>query len=126
GVEHILQFAPPGWWIADINSVNNQIPSSLNIDAIENSTMFFLTHQDREKLFVAIPQLERFFRILVENSLITYQKRLLDNMSLTAKDRYQNFCKLYPGLIMELPQKQVAAYIRVTPEFLSKMLNSKQ
>lgn len=123
GIEHILQFAPPGWWIADINSLKNQIPSSLQIDAIENSSLLFLSRTHMEALYASIPMLERFFRLLLENSLITYQKRLLDNLSLSARERYENFCKLYPGLIMELPQKQVAAYIGVTPEFLSKMLN---
>ncbi|HVV05788.1 MAG TPA: hypothetical protein VHC96_16270, partial [Puia sp.] len=68
---------------------------------------------------------ERFFRILAENSLATYQQRLVENLSLPAIDRYNNFCRLYPSLIECLPQKQVAAYIGVTPEFLSKMLSSK-
>ncbi|HEY6083574.1 MAG TPA: Crp/Fnr family transcriptional regulator, partial [Chitinophagaceae bacterium] len=71
-----------------------------------------------------VPKFERFFRILAENSLATYQHRLIDNLSLSAMERYHNFCRLYPSLIQCLPQKQVAAYIGVTPEFLSKMLNT--
>ena len=59
--------------------------------------------------------------ILTKNSLVAYQQRLIDNLSLTAKQRYLKFCKTYPQLINTLPQKQVAAYIGVTPEFLSKL-----
>ena len=123
GFEHILQFAPPGWWIGDMRSLITQQPGTLNIDAVDDSEILLLLKSDLEKLYAGIPKLERFFRILAENSLATYQHRLIDNLSLSAMERYDNFCKLYPSLIEYLPQKQIAAYIGVTPEFLSKMLH---
>lgn len=123
GFEHILQFAPPGWWIGDMRSIIAQEPGILYIDAVDNSGIILLLKTDLEKIYTAIPKFERFFRILAENALATYQHRLIGNLSLSAKERYENFCRLYPSLIQCLPQKQVAAYIGVTPEFLSKMLN---
>lgn len=123
GFEHILQFAPPGWWISDMQSMVKQEPGILNIDAVDDSEVILIQKTDLDKLYRNIPKLERFFRILAENSLATYQHRLIDNLSLSAAERYDNFCKRYPSLIENLPQKQVAAYIGVTPEFLSKMLN---
>jgi CRP/FNR family transcriptional regulator, anaerobic regulatory protein len=123
GFEHILQFAPPGWWISDMRSMITQEPGTLYIDAVDDSEIILIQKTDLDKLYAAIPKLERFFRILAENSLATYQHRLIDNLSLTAAERYSNFCKRYPSLIENIPQKQVAAYIGVTPEFLSKMLN---
>jgi len=72
-------------------------------------------------LYDKIPKLERFFRILAENSLVAHQERLMDNLSLTAEERFEKFCKKYPSLIQRLPQKQIASYIGVTPEFFSKM-----
>ena len=125
GFEHILQFAPPGWWMADMYSLITQQPGSLSIDAVEDSDVLLLPKQELDKLYNEIPAFERFFRILAENALVTFQQRLIDNLSLTAKERYANFCKRYPLLIERLPQKQVASYIGVTPEFLSKMLKSK-
>jgi CRP-like cAMP-binding protein len=125
GSEHILQFAPPGWWIGDIRSFISQQPGNLYIDALEDSELLLLERSHLEKLFAKVPSFERFFRILAENALATYQQRLVDNLSLPALDRYNNFCRLYPSLIECLPQKQVASYIGVTPEFLSKMLNQK-
>lgn len=123
GFEHILQFAPPGWWIGDMQSLLDQQPGKLTIDAVENSEILFIYKTDLDALFEQIPKFERYFRQLLERSIVTYQNRLLDSLSLTAKDRYDNFCKQYPTLIQQLPQKQVASYIGVTPEFLSKMLN---
>jgi len=123
GFEHILQFAPPGWWISDMRSIIKQEPGILYIDAVDDSDIILLSKTDLDKLYSSIPKLERFFRILAENALATYQHRLIDNLSLSAMERYGNFCKLYPTLIEKLPQKQVAAYIGVTPEFLSKMVN---
>ncbi len=121
GFEHILQFAPENWWITDMYSVISQKESNLNIDALMDSEMYLLSRENQLKLFDEIPQLERYFRILTENALVSSQKRLIDGLSLTAKQRYQSFCKIYPTLINDLPQKQIAAYIGVTPEFLSKL-----
>jgi len=126
GFEHILQFAPPGWWIGDIKSYLSQQPGNLYIDALEDCEILLMEKDQLDQLYGNVPSFERFFRILAENSLATYQQRLIDILSLPAIERYNNFCRLYPSLIECLPQKQVASYIGVTPEFLSKMLSGKQ
>lgn len=123
GAEHILQFAPAGWWIGDMQSLLNATPSNLNVDAIEDSEVVLLKQSEFEDLYRAIPALERYFRILAERALGTAQQRLVDALSLTAAQRYSNFCQRYPSLIQTLPQKYVASYIGITPEFLSKMLS---
>ncbi|MBS1606138.1 MAG: Crp/Fnr family transcriptional regulator [Bacteroidetes bacterium] len=124
GFEHVIQFAPPGWWVGDIGSMVFQRPSILSVDALEDSEVVWMREADVDRLFVDIPKFERFFRILSQNALAAHQARLVSILSLPAKQRYANFCQLYPSLIGVLPQKQVASYIGVTPEFLSKMLNS--
>lgn len=121
GFEHILQYAPPDWWIADMYSLIAQQPGNLNIDALEETELLLLSKKDQEQLYLEVPKFERFFRIITENSLVTNRQRLLDNLSLSAQQRYELFCQRYPSLIHCLPQKQIAAYIGVTPEFLSKM-----
>lgn len=121
GFEHILQFAPADWWITDMASFVSQEEGHLNIDTVEDSHMFLLSRKDQLKLFDEVPKFERFFRIITENSLVSSRQRLIDSLSMTARQRYLVFCRYYPTLINTLPQKQVAAYIGVTPEFLSKM-----
>ena len=121
GFEHVVQFAPPGWWIADMSSIISKQPGKLNIDALEDSEMFLLKRVDQEKLFDKHPVFERLFRILTENSIAANHGRLMDYMGLSAQERYKGFCERYPSLMKTLPQKQIAAYIGVTPEFLSKI-----
>ena len=121
GFDHILSFAPPGWWIADMYSLISQKPGKMNIEAIEDTDVFLLSKKDQEELYIKVPKFERFFRIIIEKSLVAHQQRILDNMSLSAEERYLKFCETYPTLINQLPQKQIASYIGVTPEFFSRM-----
>ena len=120
-VEHVLSFACSGWWIGDMYSLLSQKPGNLFIQVIEDAEVVLLSKENQEILFQEIPKLERFFRILTENSLVANQERLMDNLSLTAEERFQKFCRKYPDLIQKVPQKQIASYLGVTPEFFSKM-----
>ena len=120
-VEHVLSFACEGWWIGDIYSLISKKPGNLFIEVLEDAEVVLLTRESQNELFTEIPKLERFFRILTENSLVANQERLMDNLSLTAEERFDKFCKRYPTIIQRVPQKQIASYIGVTPEFFSKM-----
>jgi CRP-like cAMP-binding protein len=124
GTEHVLQFAPTGWWITDMRSYLTGEPARLYIDAIEESEVLYINKADFDELNEKLPSFEHFNRIIAQNAIATYQHRQIDNSILSAIERYGNFCELYPSLIKTLPQKQVASYIGVTPEFLSKMLNT--
>ena len=123
GFEHIIQFGPAGWWINDMQSWLKQTPGNLYIDAIEDSEVLQVSKADIDTLYARIPALEKYFRLLAENAVAAYQQRFVSSLSQSAKDRYNSFCQLYPTLIQQLPQKHIASYIGVTPEFLSKMLN---
>jgi CRP/FNR family transcriptional regulator, anaerobic regulatory protein len=120
-MEHILHFACKGWWIGDMYSYISVKAGNLFIEVLEDAEVVIITKENQEKLYEEIPKLERFFRILAENSLVTHQERLMDNLSLSAEERFEKFCKKYPTLIQKLSQKQIASYIGVTPEFFSKM-----
>lgn len=124
GIEHVLSFAPVDWWMADMYSLLSHQPGQLNIEALEDTDMLLLSKSNQEELYRTVPKFERFFRILAEKSLVAYQQRLIDNLSLPAAERYARFCRRYPTLIHQLPQKQIASYIGVTPEFFSKMRKS--
>lgn len=120
-VEHVLSFACEGWWISDMYSLLSQKPGNLFIEVLEDAEVVVLSKENQEQLYLEIPKLERFFRILIENSLVANQERLMDNLSLTAEERFEKFCRKYPSLILKVPQKQIASFIGVTPEFFSKM-----
>jgi CRP-like cAMP-binding protein len=124
GFEHVLQFAPSGWWIVDMLSFIAEEPAGFSIDAIEDSEIIYLQKSDFDTLHLQIPNFERFGRILTLNGMATFQHRQIDNVSLPATERYINFCKLYPALIHTLPPYQIASYIGVTPEFLVEILDA--
>jgi CRP-like cAMP-binding protein len=120
-VEHVLHFACEGWWIGDMFSLISQKPGNLFIEVNEDAEVVILSKENQDELYFKIPKLEHFFRILTENSLVAHQERLMDNLSLSAEERFEKFCTKYPTLIQRVPQKQIASYIGVTPEFFSKM-----
>jgi CRP/FNR family transcriptional regulator, anaerobic regulatory protein len=123
GFEHVLSLAPENWWMGDLYSTITGNPGMLHIQAIEDCELWLLSRENQEELFLKVPKFERFFRILIEHSLVAHQQRISDNMSHTAEERYELFCAKYPMLKNRLPNKYIASYIGVTPEFFSKMKN---
>lgn len=93
GKEHNLQFAIENWWIGDIGSFHSEESSKLYIEAIENSTILQIVKEDLLKLFVDYPKFNRIFRILAENAMVSAQRRVLQDISSTAEERYLDFVK---------------------------------
>jgi CRP/FNR family transcriptional regulator, anaerobic regulatory protein len=120
-VEHVLHFACEGWWMGDMYSLLSQKPGNLFIEVLEDSVVVVLSKANQNQLYLEIPKLERFFRILTENSLVAHQERLIDNLSLSVEERFKKFCDKYPSLIQRVAQRHIASYIGVTPEFFSKL-----
>jgi len=121
GNEHILQFALEGWWIADMYSFLTGEPSVYDIDALEDSAVLLLTYEANEKLYEKIPKFERYFRILIQNSMVAMQRRLSGSLSLTAEGNYLKLTETYPDIIQRVPQHLVASYLGITPETLSRI-----
>jgi CRP-like cAMP-binding protein len=119
GKEHNLQFAIENWWIGDIGSFHSGTPTKLNIEALENSIVLQIKKEDQLKLFVEYPKFNRIFRALAENAMVGLQRRVLQNISSTAEERYLDFLERYPQLFNRISNIQIASYLGVTPEFLS-------
>ena len=119
GKEHNIQFAVENWWIGDIGSFHSEEPSKLYIEAIENSIILQIKKQDQLDLFVNHPKFNQIFRVFTENALVAYQRRVLQNISSTAEERYLDFMKRYPYFFNRISNVQIASFLGVTPEFLS-------
>lgn len=119
GKEHNLQFAIENWWIGDIGSFHTEQASQLNIEAIENSVILQIKKEDQLKLFVEYPIFNRIFRVITENALVSSQRRILQNISFSAEERYLDFIDRYPHFFNRISNVQIASYLGVTPEFLS-------
>ncbi len=121
GAEHNIQFAAENDWIADIGSFHSGKTSGFFIEAIEPSLVLQIEKQNLYFLYTNIPKLDRIFKVIVENKYAELQNRVLQNISSTAQERYLTFLEQYPKLSLRLPNTQIASYLGITPEFLSKV-----
>lgn len=118
---HIIQFASENWWMIDIGSFHQKKASELSIDALEDTMVLQISYENLIKLYTSAPKFDRIFRVLIENSFVTLQNRLLQNISSTAEERYLSFMETYAHLSNRLPQTQIASFLGITPEFFSKL-----
>jgi hypothetical protein len=81
GDEHNLLFCPENWWVNDTASFSGQLPAFYNISALENTEVIYLSYQALEQLYIDVPKMERFFRILLQNGFSLFQRRLNTNLS---------------------------------------------
>jgi CRP/FNR family transcriptional regulator, anaerobic regulatory protein len=129
GNEHNLQFSIENGWIGDMGSFYSEKPSELYIEAMEASIVLQIVKPDLLYLFTNYHKFNFNFRVLIENAFIRLQKRVLQNISSTAEERYLDFIQTYPSLFNRISNVQIASYLGITPEFLSKIrkdLASKQ
>jgi len=121
GAEHIIQFAIEDWWVSDLNSFLSGLPATHNIDALQDSEVLLLEKSSRNKLLEECPKMERFFRLLLESNYIVTHQRVADSLSKSAEERYLRFIKTYPKLFEQIPQNQIASYLGITPQSLSRI-----
>ncbi|MBB6272782.1 CRP-like cAMP-binding protein [Pedobacter cryoconitis] len=125
GKESTIMFAVSDWWITDIFCFINQQPAMLTIEAVEESIIFQLSKDELDRLYIKIPKFERFFRVIFQNAYIREQLRTIQNLSLSAGERYHIFLNKYPQVVKQVTQKQIASYLGITPEFLSTIRGHK-
>ncbi|MBK1896456.1 Crp/Fnr family transcriptional regulator [Chryseobacterium paridis] len=121
GLEQTLYFAVKDWWITDLDSFINNVPSTLSIEALEDSKVLLISKKQKLDLYEKLPVVERLFRIMNQQASIALQRRILSLMTKTADKRYIEFLQKYPGLEQRLTQQQIASYLGISHEFLSKI-----
>lgn len=121
GNEKIIQFAIENWWTTNIDSFTNQVPSALNIQALEKTTAYIISKKSLENLFISLPKTERLFRIITEKTLIAHQRRNYFFMKKKSKERYQHLMEHIPEFAQRVPQYMLASYLEITPEYLSEI-----
>lgn len=121
GFDVILQFAIEDWWVSDIASFYEQTPSRLFIETLEDSELLVFTPETKEELLTRVPKFERMFRLMLQRNLAATQNRLINTISKTAQEKYLDFIERYPTIPQRVPQHYIAAYLGISPEFLSKV-----
>ena len=121
GQEHIAMFGIEGWWISDMYSFLTNTPATQNIDALEDSEVLSIEKSDLEKLYDHVPKFNRFFLKLLQNAFVAHQRRILAANSQTAEEQYLDFITRYPSLEQRVPQHQIASYLGMSPETISRI-----
>jgi len=121
GNEHIQAFAIEGGWITDTASYHAHEPATSNIDALEDSELLLIDRATQEKLAVTVPPWGLFFKRELENAYTGALVRVSELVSLSAEERYKRFLKKYPGLFQRIPLHQIASYLGMTPQSLSRI-----
>lgn len=121
GKEHIIQFAPENWMISDRSSIYFNAKSSFFIDAIENSEIWVLRKEFFTDLHKKYPNTVENNEVLLHKHIRSLQNRINSLLSDTAEQRYLKFIKMYPDILIRVPQWMVASYLGITPESLSRV-----
>lgn len=121
GKTHILQFAMEDWWISDPQAYHNKMNATLNIDCLEDTLIYYISIDNREKLCADLKKMEYFFMKKTTAGYIALQKRILSLMSQKAEERFAQFFQLYPTLLQRVPKALIASYLGVTRETLSRI-----
>ena len=125
GVDHTIQFAVEDWWISDYNSYVNQIPATMFVEALEDSTILQIEYENEKRLKASNHKYETLFRIMAERSASFHQRRIISSLTESAEERYNEFVDKYPDVVLRLPQYALASYLGMTTGFLSKIRNDK-
>jgi len=121
GKEHTIQFAIKDWWISDYTSFFTSEKSIMNIECIQDATIYKFSKENMDGLCAQFQKIEFFFRKKLEIAFAGFQKRILDNLSKPAKERYLQFVKRYPNIEQSVKNYHIASYLGITTESLSRI-----
>lgn len=121
GREHIVQFAPETWWLADSKSLSSGTPSAYFIDAIEDSELLLIDGPSHQRLLEEVEPFAASFRAGLQRHAAAKDERIVSSLSATAEERYLEFLQTYPSIVQRVPQTMLASYLGMTPETLSRI-----
>ncbi len=121
GRERILNFAIEGSWLVDVESFQHQKPAAGNIDALEDSELLLIDNATIEKARVASPKWDLYYKDVLRKDLEVAAGRIADFVGASAEQRYLSFLSKYPDLFQRIPLHQIASYLGITPQTLSRI-----
>lgn len=124
-VERITQFALDSWWIADYFSFMDSQPSEYFIQAIEKSEVLAIDRSVFDELLEEIPQMERYFRLVMQKAVAASQLRIKYMFEMTKEEFYLHFTTSFPEFAQRVPQYMIASYLNLTPEYVSELRKKK-
>lgn len=121
GKEHTIQFAVKDWWISDYTAFFTGGQAILSIECIQEGEVYQISKESMELLYLQTPAIETFFRIKMERFFASFQKRILSDLALSAKDSYKKFIATYPDIEQNIKNYHLASYLGIATESLSRI-----
>ena len=121
GKEHTLQFAIKDWWISDFMAIYTGELATLAIECLSDSTVIEFNTKELDELHTLFPEFETFQRHNLERHVVSLHKRILNQMQLTAEERYDLFLEQYPDIEQHTRNYHIASYLGITQQSLSRI-----
>ena len=121
GKEHTLQFGIKNWWISDYIAIHNNESATLTVECLKESTVIEFDAKKLNNIFTQFPEYEPFQRNLLERHVVSLHKRILNQLQLTASERYDLFLEQYPDIELFTRNYHIASYLGITQESLSRI-----
>ena len=121
GKEHVVQFAPEQWWLADAISLNTGTPSQYFYAAIEDSEVLLIDGAGHQQLIDRVPGYSTAMRAGLQKHAAAKDLRIVKALSATAEEKYLDFMQTFPTVAQRVPQWMVASYLGLTPETVSRI-----
>jgi len=123
GKEHTLQFAVKGWWISDYIALygRGKNISVSYVECIKDATLYKISKSDFDSLCKNNANVAHLHIIKMELAFASFQHRILENLTLPAKERYLNFVSTYPQIANDVKNYHIASYLGITTESLSRI-----
>ena len=121
GKEHTLQFAIKNWWISDYIAIHSNELATLTIECLTESNVIEFDAKKLDGMLTLFPELEPFQRHILERHVVSLNRRILNQLQLTASERYDLFLEQYPEIEQYTRNYHIASYLGVTQESLSRI-----
>ncbi len=110
-----------GELIISVYSFFTQQPGAENIQMLEDSELIVLSYEQLQRSYQLFPEFNTIGRVLTEHYYMLSEERTIGMRMLTAKERYDNLVTKYPLILQHVSLGQIASYLGITQETLSRV-----
>lgn len=121
GDEITLDFYTENQWILAAESYTTQTPSDHFLSCVEMCGVIVGNDEIEEALYSLYPRFESASRTILEHGTAAQQKRMNSFLTTTPEERYLELMETRPDLLQRVPQYQLASYLGIKPESLSRI-----
>lgn len=118
---HVIRLAYSGSIVNALPSFLTGQPSAFSLQTIRKTVLHAVPAPALKNDFLSTPEGADGYRKLLENLVVQQQERELDLLCADPAERYRRVLARSPQLFREVPLRYIAAYLRMTPETLSRI-----